>query len=205
MQTTKIISLDFNLDYHEFKEILLRLILAKAGETYDPMNFDSASLSLKYSIIPTARVATLSKNPLHLSDYCDFDDDLDYDVLQGEIRNLLSQGRRSSDHLGKNTLTMHATLIKSSDSPCQRVNEKALATPTAPPIQQRVVSFLKLYITDKNADRNHQTARGIGQIFMQRIRLGLRESAKEMDMRTTHPNLLLPRSTCFRQSAACLV
>jgi hypothetical protein len=152
MQTTKIVSLDFNLDYDEFNEILLPLIHAKAGETYDPMNFDPASLSLKYSIIPTARITTLSKKPLLLSDYCDFDDDLDYGVLQDEIRNLLSRGCRSSDHLGKNTLTMHATLIKSSDSSRQRVNEKVFATPTT---LQRVVSFLKLYITDNNADRNH--------------------------------------------------
>jgi hypothetical protein len=148
MQTTKIVSLDFNLDFDEFNEILLPLIHAKAGETYDPINFNPASLSLKYSIIPTARITTLSKKPLHLSDYCDLDDDLDYNVLQGEIKNLLSQGRRSSDHLGKNTLTMHATLIKSSDSSRQRVNERAPAiptTPTTPTTPQRIVSFLKLH------------------------------------------------------------
>jgi hypothetical protein len=137
VQTTKMVSMDFNLSYNDFNDFILPLIHNKAKERYDPLDFDPASLSLKYSIIPTTRVGTLSKKPLQLGDYCDFDDESDYIVLQDEIKNLLSQGRKSEQTLGKNTLILHATLIKSSDNARHRVTENDVATPTAP---QRVVS-----------------------------------------------------------------
>lgn len=138
IQTTKVIPLDFNLEFEPFNEVLLPLIHTKAGEIYDPVNYDPTNLSLKYAIIPNSRAQQLSKKPLSLNEYCDLDDELDYMTLQLEIRKLLS----ARGQLDKHTLQIHATIIKRADSPRSQhpSPEKLIETPES---SQRIVFSLK--------------------------------------------------------------
>jgi hypothetical protein len=152
MQTTKLVSLDFNEDFDQFNYTVLPIIHAKAGEKYDPVDFDPKYLKLKYTIVLNTRVAVLSKKPLLPNEYYDLDDNSDYDALRDEIRIILSsQARGSAEHLQKHTIMIHATLTKRAESPRdQQLNSSAPAVTSAvPETSLRVVSSLKLYITDR--------------------------------------------------------
>ena len=129
--TVKVICLNFNLNYEQFSAIVLPLIHAKARQMQNPANFDPENLSLKYVFIPNCRLSALSDKPLALDEYCDLDDESDYDALQLEIRRLASFcGRRSTASLDTHTLQLHASIVKRPSAPrSQRIKDKDLETP----------------------------------------------------------------------------
>ena len=112
-------TLDFNLDYQNFGDVLYPLLYQKAGEVYDPMGFERTNLKLKYAWLTKARLANVSQKPLQQSDYLDLDDASDYTSLQLDLRLKCSQ----RTGLDGNALQFHATLVMGSTSPRTQVTQ----------------------------------------------------------------------------------
>jgi len=105
-------TLDFNLDYKEFGNVLYPLLYQKAGEVYDPMGFERTNLKLKYAWLTKARLANVSQKPLQQNDYLDLDDASDYIALQLDLQTKFSK-RTGLD----SSLQFHATLVTGPTSP----------------------------------------------------------------------------------------
>lgn len=105
-------TLDFNLEYKDFGDVLYPLLYQKAGEVYDPMGFERTNLKLKYAWLTKARLANVSQKPLQQNDYLDLDDASDYTALQLDLQTKFSQ-RTGLD----SSLQFHATLIMGPTSP----------------------------------------------------------------------------------------
>ena len=110
------IKVNFNDTYDNFYQAIIPKLYSKTGEAYDPMTFDQKLVTLKYALITNTHAISLSKKPLQLHEYCDLDDDSDYEALQLKMRRLheVSQNQRrgSNDGLNNRSLQFHATLVK---------------------------------------------------------------------------------------------
>jgi len=114
--SAKMIKVNFNDTYDNFYQAIIPKLYSKTGEAYDLMTFDRKLVTLKYALITNTRAISLSKKPLQLHEYCDLNDDSDYEALQLKMRRLhevsQNQRRRSNDGLNNRSLQFHATLVK---------------------------------------------------------------------------------------------
>ena len=83
LPTPKTTSLDLNQPYLEFKERLIQLVFVKLGLQLDP--FDEPDIKF-YQAWKTKTRVTGNKKGFSLNDYCDLDDEDDYEGLQLDIQ-----------------------------------------------------------------------------------------------------------------------